>query len=126
MIAAAVAAVVAFIVIGVVMSRQTKQRKNAAIEDLQREKKEVGKTDIFAIVTAEVQDLGLHSIAGADDLNPEVLLKVWKDNSDVVERCTDRAELRFVLAKGVAPQEARNTDVTLICDAPTPLPTDEA
>jgi len=51
MIAAAVAAVVTFIVIGVVMSRQTKQRKNAAIEDLQREKKEVGKTDIFAIVS---------------------------------------------------------------------------
>jgi len=127
MITVVVAAVVAFVVIGVVMSRQTKQRKKEAIEDLKREKKEVGSTDIFSIVTAEVEDLGLRSISGADDLQPEVLLKVWKDNANVVERCDDRANLRFVLAMGVTAQEARSTDVTLVCDEPmTPLPTDDS
>jgi len=127
MITVVVAAVVVFVVIGVVMSRQTKQRKQAAIEDLKREKKEVGSTDIFSIVTAEVEDLGLRSITGADNLQPEVLLKVWKEKSDVVERCDDRASLRFVLATGVTAQEARNTDVTLVCDeATTPLPSEES
>lgn len=127
MITVVIATVVAFVVIGVVMSRQTKQRKQAAIEDLKREKKEVGSTDIFSIVTAEVEDLGLRSIAGADNLQPEVLLKVWKDQSDLVERCDDRANLRFVLATGIAAQEARNTDVTLVCDgATTPIPSEES
>ncbi len=127
MIAVAVAAVIAFVVVGVVMSRQTKQRKKAAIEDLKREKKEVGSTDIFAIVTAEVQDLGLRAIAGADDLQPEVLLKVWKDNSVVVERCDDRANLRFVLATGIPSQEATSSDVSLVCDGTMrSLPDEEA
>jgi len=127
MITVVVAAILVFVVIAVVMGRQTKQRKSAAIEDLKREKKEVGHTDIFSIVTAEVEDLGLRSISGADNIQPEVLLKVWKDKADVVERCDDRANLRFVLAMGVPPQEARNTDVTLVCDGnKTPLPTDDS
>ncbi len=127
MITVVIAAIVAFVVIGVVMSRQTKSRKQAAIEDLKREKKEVGSTDIFSIVTAEVEDLGLRAIAGADNLQPEVLLKVWKDQSDVVERCDDRANLRFVLEPGVVAQEARNTDVSLVCDGEmAPLPSEDS
>ena len=127
MIGVVIASVVVFVVIGVVMSRQTRQRKSAAIEDLKREKEEVGSVDIFAIVTAEVADLGLRSIAGAENLQSEVLLRVWKDNIDITERCDDRTNLRFALSEGVAPQEARSDDVTLVCDeTTTPLPSDES
>ncbi|MCL1595023.1 MAG: hypothetical protein M3132_11795 [Actinomycetia bacterium] len=110
------ATIIAFIVIGVVMSRQTRQRKDAAIEDLKREKKEVGHVDIFALVTAEVDELDLRSIPGAEELQPEVLLKVWKDNTNVIDQCDDRANLRFVHAPTVDPQKASSDDITLVCD----------
>lgn len=126
MIGVVVAAIVVFVVIGVVMSRQTRQRKKVAIDDLEREREAVGSTDIFAIVTAEVQDLGLRSIAGAENVQPEVLLRVWKDSSDIVDRCADRADLRYVLAANVAAQDAGNSDVTLVCDGEaTPLASEE-
>lgn len=126
MIGVVVAAIVVFVVIGVVMSRQTRQRKKVAIDDLNREKEAVGSTDIFAIVTAEVQDLGLRSIAGAENVQPEVLLRVWKDSSDIVDRCADRSNLRYVLAANVAAQDAQNSDVTLVCDGQvTPLTSEE-
>ena len=123
------AAIIAFVVIGVVMSRQTKQRKDAAIEDLKREKEEVGHVDIFALVTAEVEELGLRSIPGAEELQPEVLLKVWKDNTNVIDQCDDRANLRFVRAPSVDPQKASSDDITLVCEGrlkESPPPATEA
>ncbi|GMR01952.1 MAG: hypothetical protein BMS9Abin20_0276 [Acidimicrobiia bacterium] len=117
MITVIVAAIVAFLVIGIVLSRQTKHRKQEAIDDLKREREEIEHIDIFTLIAAEIDELDLRSITGADDLQPAVLLKAWKDNLDVVKRCRDRAGLRFVVTHGVSPDKATNDDVTLVCEA---------
>ncbi len=118
MTVAIVAAIVAFLVIGIVLGRQTKHRKQKAIENLKRAKQEIEHIDIFVLVAAEIDDLDLRSITGAEDLQPAVLLKAWKDNLDVVERCHDRTGLQFVVAHGVSPDKATSDDVTLVCEAP--------
>ncbi len=125
MIFGIVATIVTFLVIAVAMGRQTKRNKRAAIEDLEREKKQLAQTNIFTLMIDEIEDLGLRSITGAAELQPAVLLKTWKDNSDVAEQCSDRAHLRFVVSDGVAPDVATGNDVTLICEsAPDPVKTD--
>ncbi|MCL1598296.1 MAG: hypothetical protein M3094_03865 [Actinomycetia bacterium] len=116
MIFAIAATIATFLAIAFVMGRQTKRIKQAAIEDLEREKEELAQTDIFVLVMAEIEDLDLRSIDGAADLEPAVLLKVWRDNSDVADQCSDRTHLRFVVTDGVDPDMATAEDVTLICD----------
>ena len=106
----------AFLAVGIMLGRQTKRQKTAAIADLKREKEQVAQHDIFAMITAEIDDLDLRSIPGAEELQPAVLLKAWSDNKDIVERCTDRSRLRFVIADGVEPDKAADEDVTLVCE----------
>jgi hypothetical protein len=109
-------AVVAFLAVGIMLGRQTKRQKLAAIEDLKREKEQIAQQDIFTLIMAEIEDLDLRSIPGAQDLQPGVLLKSWSDNKELVERCPDRSKLRFVVAEGVEPEKAADEDVTLVCE----------
>ncbi len=122
MIIAIAVVFLALIVTGIVLGRQTKRRKKEAIADLERQREEIAQKDIFALILEEVDDLDLRSIAGADDLQPAVLLKTWKDHATVVEGCPDRSRLRFVVADGVDPAEATDGDVTVVCDGDTPGP----
>ena len=116
MIVGIIALVAAFVVAGIVLGRQTSHQKKAAIADLKREKEALAQTDIFDLVLEEIEDLGLRSIEGAEELQPGVLLKTWRDHSEVVEGCPDRSNLHFEVADGVEPSEATDEDVTLVCD----------
>ena len=108
-----IAAIIAFIVVGVVLARNTSSRKKKAIDSLEQERKSVGRYSIVDLVDAEVNDLQLRSIAGAEGVAPDVLLKVWSDTPDVHE--CDRADLRYDIAGDVAPEDADVDDVTLVC-----------
>jgi hypothetical protein len=108
--------VVVFLVFGIGLSRRQSERKKEAIQDLQREKEALGSVSIQALVEEEAADLGLAGISGADGIPTVILLKVWKSNSSLVERCPSREQLRYQLAEGVDPQNATEPDVTLVCD----------
>jgi hypothetical protein len=112
-IGAVIAGVLAFVVIAVVMARNTSTRKKRAIADLEQEKKTVGHYSIVDLVDAEVTDLGLRSIEGAEDIPPDVLLRVWSSSPDV-QRCK-RDDLRFVVTADVEAKDAGFDDVELAC-----------
>lgn len=116
LIVVTVAAVVTFLVTGIVLSRITSSRKKEAIASLDQEKKAVGRYSIVDLVAEEVDDLGLRSIDGAEGLPPDVLLKAWTETKSV-HGC-DRARLRFVTDPDVTPGEAMPGDVKLVCDDP--------
>jgi hypothetical protein len=118
---AIVLTVVAFLVVGVMLGRQSSKTKRSAVADLEAEKENVGSFDIFALVESEVTELGLLEIEGSSDVPHGVLLKTWSDNSDIAESCIDHARLRFVVADGVNPPDARDGDVTLECSATKPV-----
>ena len=113
-----VAAVIAFIVVGVVLARNTSSRKKQAIASLEEEKKTVGHFSIVDLVDAEVTELGLRSIDGAEGIPPEVLLKTWS-MTDSVHDCP-RHQVRYVLSPGVEPADADHTTLELICDRAAP------
>jgi septation ring formation regulator EzrA len=115
MTVAIVLVVVAFLVVGVMLSRQTRKTKKSAIADLEAEKEEVGTFDIFELVESEVNALGLLNIEGSTDIPHGVLLKIWSDNEDVVDSCVDHAHLRYVVADGIDPSNATDEEVTLEC-----------
>lgn len=115
MIGAVIAGTIAFIVVAVVLARQSSGRKKMAIESLKAEKQLVGHYDILEMVNDEVNDLGLRSIAGSERLGPDLLLRAWKDAAENV-RTADHAGLRFVVTDGVDPSDASHDDVTLVID----------
>ncbi len=110
-------AVAAFITWGVIASRRTSARKKEAIADLQVQQDQIQPFDIHALVSAEVDDLGLRSINGAVGIPASVVLKTWKENMDVVNGCPSRDLLSFVITPGIDPSEAVDSDVSLVCDA---------
>jgi hypothetical protein len=110
-------AVAAFIAWGVIASKRTSARKKEAIADLQVQQDQMPTFDIHALVSAEVEDLGLRSINGAVGIPASVLLKTWKENTNVVDGCPSRDLLGFVVTKGIDPSEALDGDVSLVCDA---------
>ena len=115
MIVAVVLVLVAFIVVGIMLSRQTRKSKKRAIADLDAEKENVGAFDIFALVESEVSALGLDRIEGSESIPHAVLLKVWSDSQGIANSCADHAHLRYVVAEGVDPAEATGADVNLKC-----------
>ena len=116
LIVVTVAAVVTFLITGIVLSRITSSRKKEAIASLEQEKKSVGRYSIVDLVAEEVDDLGLRSIEGAEELPPDVLLKAWT-NTRSAHNC-DRDRLRYVTEPDVKPQDAMPEDVKLICEEP--------
>lgn len=112
MIVAIVAGVIAFMVVAIVLARNTSSRKQQAIESLKAEKAAVGHYNILDLIDEEVKDLELRSIEGATGIPPDVLLKTWTDSPELHD--VERSELRYVVAEGVEPQGAERGDVTLI------------
>jgi hypothetical protein len=118
MVAVVVLVFIAFVVVGVMLSRQASKTKKRAVADLEAEKESVGAFNIFELVESEVSALGLDEIDGAEDIPHGVLLKTWSDSQDIAGSCTDRAHLRFVVAEGVEPSNANEDDVKLECTKP--------
>lgn len=110
------AVLIVFVVFGVILSRRQSERKREAIADLEREKESLAPVSIQALVDEEVADLGLRSITGAEEISSVVLLKVWKSSSSIIERCSSKDLLRYVVAAGIDPAMASEPDVTLECD----------
>ena len=119
MIAGIAFGVIVFLVAAAMLSRQASRNKKRAIADLERERDEVGTFSIMDLVESEVDALGLADIEGSGDIPHAVLLKTWSDNKDVVESCSDRSYLRFVVAPGVDPKDANHDDITLECTRTT-------
>lgn len=105
--------IVIVVVVGMVLfSRSGNRRKREAIADLQRERESLHTPDILELVNEEVQDAGITDLAGAEGIDPAVLLKVWKRDR---EDCAEQAG-RFVVADGVEPSAATEADVTFVCE----------
>lgn len=105
--------IIVIVVVGgmILLSRSGSQRKKAAIADLQREKDSLHTPDIIELVEQEVRESGITDLPGAEGVDHVVLLKVWKrDRGDC-----DEGAGRFVVAQGVEPSEATETDVTFQC-----------
>ena len=117
MVGAIIDGVIEFVVIAVVLSRQTSARKREAMESLAEEKRLVGSYSIADLAEDEIAELGLRDIEGTEDLSSDVILKVWKDSAHVRQAC-DREHLRYVVADGVDPREAHVMDVHLECTSP--------
>ena len=125
MIAAVFAGLIALVVALVVVSRMTGNRKKEAVASLEAEMEAVGQHSILDLVEEEIEDLNLRLISGADDLPPDVLLKVWSDSPAAV-RSADRSALRYEVRDGVVPSEATPDDVELgVGSSPDPTPTIE-
>lgn len=105
--------VVAIVVVAgmIVLSRSGNQRKKEAIADLQREKDSLHTPDILELVEQEVTESGITDLPGAEDVDPVVLLKVWKRDGD---DCA-KGEGRFVVVDGVEPTAATEADLTFEC-----------
>lgn len=116
MIPAIMLAVTAFLIVAIMLSRQTTKTRKSAIADLEAEKESIGKFDIFELVESEIESLGLLEIDGARDIPHGVLLKVWTDSKHTVATCAGRDYLRYVVAEGIEPSRATDTDVTLVCN----------
>lgn len=131
MIPAIMLALAAFLIVAVMLSRQTSKTKKSAIADLEAERESIGNFDIFDLVESEIDALGLLEIDGARDIPHGVLLKVWTDNKHIVATCEGRDHLHYVVAEGIEPNHATDTDVTLVCsqmavEEDLPQPTDES
>ena len=115
-IPAAIAGLLAFIVVGVVLNRQSSRRKKEAIASLEEERQAMHHYSILELVDEEVDELGLREIPGSEGVSADVLLKVWRDAPHGVSEC-DRTQLRYVVAPGVDAGRARVDDVELECPA---------
>ncbi len=107
--------IIVIVVIGgmIMISRSGSQRKKEAIADLQREKDSLHTPDIFELVDQEVRESGITDLPGAEGIDPVILLKAWKRDREDCDEQTGR----FVVADGVEPSAATETDVAFECDA---------
>jgi len=103
--------VIVVIVVMILLSRSGSQRKKEAIADLQREKDSLQTPDILELVNQELSDSGITDLPGAEGIDPVVLLKVWKRDSDDCEE----GEGNFVVVEGVDPSAATEADVSFVC-----------
>jgi hypothetical protein len=100
-----IAAIVAFVIVGVVLGRQTAHRKKEAIASLKEEQEKISSVSIIDIANAEIDELGLRTIEGGADLSPDVILRVWKDAPPDLKQLP-HTDLRFVTEEGTEPAEA--------------------
>lgn len=111
MTVAIVGIVIAFFVVLALLSWMQSSRNKDAVEDLQREIAEVHIPGILELVYQEVDDAGLRDLPGSTDVDPTVLLKVWKRDG---EDCPV-GQGEFHVAEGVDPIKAAEEDVTFKC-----------
>jgi hypothetical protein len=108
--------VIGFIAWAIRLSRRQSAAKKEAIAQLAEEQEQLSSFDIHALVRAEVDDLGLRTVNGAEGVPDSVLLKTWNQSTDTVNGCSSRDLLRYVVREGVDPTVATDDDVELICD----------
>lgn len=106
---------VLFLVLAAVMSSRSTKKKKRAVAHLEQELEAVRNFSILDLVDSEVAELGLAEVSGASGIPPSVLLRTWRDGKKVVDGCSDRDRLRFVLKDGVSAAIATDEDVTLEC-----------
>lgn len=106
-----VIAVVGIIVVVVLLQRMQNKNKAAVTAVLASDRESSKPPDIFELVNQEVQEAGIGSLPGADGVDPVVLLKVWRRDSD---GCT-KGHGSFVLDDGLAPQEASEHTLRFAC-----------
>lgn len=111
MTVAIIGAVIAFFVVLALLSWMQSSRNKEAVADLQREIAETHIPDILELVYQEVDDAGLRNLPGSTDVDPTVLLKVWK--RDGADCPIGKGEFR--IAEGVQASEATEDDVTFEC-----------
>ncbi|MEN8113871.1 MAG: hypothetical protein ABFS21_05740 [Actinomycetota bacterium] len=111
MTVALIAAAVAVAYVMFKFSRSTKRTKKEAIADLEREREALHTPDIIELVMEEVRESGIDELPGADEIDPTVLLRVWKRDR---EECP-AGDGRFVLVEGVDPANASADDLTFEC-----------
>jgi hypothetical protein len=70
---------------------------------------------LMDLVRQEIADLGIKEIPGHDGISETVLLKVYRRDHIATGAC-DHDALHYVLADGVAADEAGEDSVTLVCD----------
>lgn len=70
---------------------------------------------VMDLVRQEVEETGVENIPGHEGLSGPVMLKVFKRDQAVIERCTHDA-YEFVIEQGVAPEDALEANVTIHCD----------
>ncbi len=109
--------IIVIVVVGgmIVLSRSGNQRKKKAIADLDHERESRHIPDIFELVAEEVRESGIADLPGANGIDPVILLKVWKRDR---EDCPEETGT-FVVAEGMEPSNATETDVTFECDGET-------
>jgi hypothetical protein len=69
---------------------------------------------LMDLVREEIQDLGINDIPGSEEISGPVLLKVYRRDAAVREQCP-HGTYGFVVAEGVAKNEAGDNDVRLFC-----------
>ncbi|GMQ86715.1 MAG: hypothetical protein BMS9Abin07_2307 [Acidimicrobiia bacterium] len=103
MILAIVGIALAFLTVMILLSRMGRNRKQQAITDFERERDATKTPDILQLVRDEVAELGIDKIDGSEDINPSVLLQVFRRDEG---NCEDDGSYRFVLAKGIKSEDA--------------------
>ena len=106
-----VMAAIGVIVVLVLLSRQQSQRKKEAIADLARERDALKPPDILELVNEEVQDAGIGKLPGAEDVDPAVLLKVWRRDGGGCPK----GRGSFVMSEGTTPEDATEDTLKFDC-----------
>ncbi|MCP4966265.1 MAG: hypothetical protein GY926_13665 [bacterium] len=75
---------------------------------------------VMDLVREEVAETGVENIPGHEGLTGPVMLKVFRRDQAVQDRCTHDG-YAFLIAEGVEPSEALEGDVTLYCEQCGPM-----
>lgn len=75
---------------------------------------------LMDLVREEIAEAGVDKIPGHEGLPEHIMLKVFRRDHAVVERCT-HGDYRFVVAEDVEPADALESTVKLICDQCGPI-----
>ena len=78
---------------------------------------------LMDLVREEIAETGAATIPGHEGLPDGVILKVFRRDHLVRERCTHEG-FAYVVAEGVEPADALEADVSLYCELCGPLPND--
>ena len=113
MIFAIVGIGLALLTVMVLLSRMGRNRKQEAMSDFEREREATKAPDILQLVRDEVVELGIDKIDGSEDIDPSVLLQVFRRDE---QNCEDDTSYHFVLANGVKPKDASLETLALSCD----------
>lgn len=100
----------ALIIVGVILGRQNSKQRKLAVASLEAERAAIGNPTILDLVIEEVEELGLRDIDGADDIEPDALLRTWKAAPESI-RAHEPGDLR--IATG-----ASGDDIRLVASGP--------